>query len=77
MVAKLTMGTWLSSNRVWVTRYECHAMSSACYATGSPFEWMRWFPSAEFDPCCPGWDSVPSGPGDREGLADSRHFVAI
>ena len=52
-------------------------MSSAWYATGSAFEWMRWFPSAEFDPCCPGWGSVPSDPVDREGLADSRHFVAI
>ena len=38
---------------------------------------MRWFPLAEFDPCCLGWGSVPSDPVDREGLADSRHFVAI
>ena len=42
MVAMLTMGTWLSSDRVWMTRYDCHAVSSAWYATGSPFELMRW-----------------------------------
>ena len=52
-------------------------MSSAWYATGSAFEWMQWFPSAEFDPCCPGWGSVPSDPENLERWTDSRRFVEL
>ena len=76
MLAMLTLRTW-SSDRVWVTRCEYHAVSSAWYATGSPFELRRWFPSAEFDPCCPGRDSASSDPENLERWTDSRRFVTL
>jgi hypothetical protein len=47
-------------------------MSYVYRATGSALDSIECSPSAEYDRYCPGRDSVPSGPEDREELFSSR-----